>query len=59
MQVIPLRVKYFQTSKNQWGPGAKEAFCVVPAYPVTLQNKSYKGTDANDRPSIPKAKRKM
>ena len=41
-----------------FGPGAKEAFCVVPAYPVTLQNKSYKGTDANDRPSIPKAKRK-
>ena len=33
-------------------PGAKEALCTVPAYPVTRQNKSYNGTEAKDKPSI-------
>ena len=31
-----------------------EAFCVVPPKPVTLQNKSYKGTAANDKANINK-----
>ena len=33
-------------------PGAKDALCTVPAYPVTRQNKSYNGTAANDSPNI-------
>ena len=28
--------------------------CVVPPKPVTLQKRSYNGTDANDKPSIRK-----
>ena len=32
--------------------GASFDICVVPPNPVTLQNKSYKGTAANDKPNI-------
>ena len=32
--------------------GAFLDICVVPPKPVTLQNKSYKGTAANDKPNI-------
>ena len=35
-----------------FGISLLEAFCVVPPKPVTLQNKSYSGTDAKDKPSI-------
>ena len=31
-----------------------DAFCVVPANPVTLQNKSYNGTAAKDKPALRK-----
>ena len=35
-----------------FGISLLDAFCVVPPNPVTLQNNSYKGTAAKDKPSI-------